>query len=165
MTPIQTILHATDFSNFADHAFRLACALCRDHDARLVVVHVAPPAYPVVGDALTIPPVALERDESERAQLHARLEEMKPTIAGFPIEYRLEEGDPVERILAVADEVGAGLIAVGTHGRTGLKRLLMGSVAEMLVRRANCSVLIVKAPTEHRLAEMMAHEKELAHAH
>lgn len=165
MTPIQTILHATDFSDAAEHAFHLACSLARDHDARLVIVHVAPPPYPVVGEVLTIPPVPVEADENRHLQQRLRLEQVKPSIAGIPVEYRLEEGEPVARILAVADDVGAGLIVLGTHGRTGLSRLLMGSVAESVVRRANCSVLTVKTPRPHRMEEASAHETELAHAH
>jgi nucleotide-binding universal stress UspA family protein len=62
------------------------------------------------------------------------------------VEHRLEEGDPVAQILRVADETGCDLIVLGTHGRTGLNRLLMGSVAEKVVRWASCPVLTVKAP-------------------
>jgi nucleotide-binding universal stress UspA family protein len=63
-----------------------------------------------------------------------------------PAERRLEEGDPATEICRVANEAGCELIAIGTHGRTGLGRLLMGSVAEQVVRRAPCPVLTVKAP-------------------
>jgi hypothetical protein len=63
-------------------------------------------------------------------------------------ERRLEEGDAVTEILRVAEEAPADLIVLGTHGRTGLARLLMGSVAEQVVRRAPCPVLTVKAPLE-----------------
>jgi universal stress protein A len=160
MNTIQTILHATDFSESAEHAFRLACSLARDHAAELVVLHVATPHYPIVGELVVVPPIPMDTlDEDERKEIMSKLEAMKPKFGGFPIKYRLECGEPVDRILDVADEVDAGLIVVGTHGRTGLKRMLMGSVAEHLVRKAPCSVLTVKSPTAERLASA---ERELA---
>lgn len=155
MQPIQTILHPTDFSESAVHAFRLACSLARDHDARLVVLHVATPRYPIVSELVAVPPMAsdIDADDAEREELMNRLHGLVPIYGGFPVEYRLEDGEPVERILAVAADVGAGLVVMGTHGRTGLTRLLMGSVAEHVVREAPCSVLTVKTPTNVRFAE------------
>jgi nucleotide-binding universal stress UspA family protein len=58
----------------------------------------------------------------------------------------LAEGDPAAEIIRAAQETGAELIVMGTHGRTGLQRLLMGSVAEQVLRKASCPVLTVKAP-------------------
>jgi nucleotide-binding universal stress UspA family protein len=66
-----------------------------------------------------------------------------PTL---PVEHRLEVGDPVAEILRVAQESKCDLIVMGTHGRTGLAHLLMGSVAEKVVRKAACPVLVVKTP-------------------
>jgi nucleotide-binding universal stress UspA family protein len=63
---------------------------------------------------------------------------------GVTVGHRLEEGDTVEDILTAAQECGADLIVMGTHGRTGLRRVLMGSVAENVVRRAPCAVLTVR---------------------
>jgi nucleotide-binding universal stress UspA family protein len=62
------------------------------------------------------------------------------------VERRLEEGDPATQIVRVAQETGCDLIVLGTHGRTGLDRLLMGGVAEQVVRLASCPVLTLKAP-------------------
>jgi nucleotide-binding universal stress UspA family protein len=62
------------------------------------------------------------------------------------MEYHLEAGDPATEILRVAREVPCDLIVLGTHGRTGLTRLVLGSVAEEVLRKAPCSVLTVKAP-------------------
>jgi nucleotide-binding universal stress UspA family protein len=64
----------------------------------------------------------------------------------MPVERRLEEGLAVTEVLRVAQEVNADLIVMGTHGRTGLARLLMGSVAEQVLRKALCPVLTVKTP-------------------
>ena len=62
------------------------------------------------------------------------------------MEHRLREGDAAEEVLRVADDVGADLIVMGTHGRTGLGRVLMGSVAEAVLRGSRCPVLVVKGP-------------------
>lgn len=153
MKPIQTILHPTDFSDSAAHAFRLACSLARDHAAKLVVLHVAPPFYPIVGEMIAIPPIESGVSEYERNRLMEKLEALRPNDIGIPVEYRLEEGEPVEQILAAAADVEAGLIVMGTHGRTGLQRFLMGSVAEHVVREAPCSVLTVKTPVHAHIAD------------
>ena len=71
-------------------------------------------------------------------------------------ERQLAEGDPADEIVRVADEIDADLIVMGTHGRTGLARLLMGSVAEQTVRRAPCPVLTTAMPVAVREEEMVA---------
>jgi nucleotide-binding universal stress UspA family protein len=141
MAPIHTILHPTDFSAQSGYALRLACSLARDYGAHLIVLHVAdePPIasaegimIPPPGDYLAEARADLQQHELPDAQVHA--------------ERRLERGEPVTEILRVADEVRADLIVMGTHGRTGLERLLMGSVAEQVVRQASCPVLTLKTP-------------------
>ena len=141
MLPIQTILHPTDFSEYSDYAFRFACSLARDHGARVVVLHVAPPpaAVPIDGMPVTAPAPGLYKEHLEQ-----RLHEIRPSDPNVPVEYRLEEGFPATEILRIANEIHADLIVLGTHGRTGLGRLLMGSVAEQVVRKATCPVLTVK---------------------
>jgi nucleotide-binding universal stress UspA family protein len=84
--------------------------------------------------------------EGYREQAEKKLHAMKAPDENIRVETRLEDGDPVKTILRVADEAKAGLIVIGTHGRTGLGRVLMGSVAEQVVRRATCPVLTVKNP-------------------
>jgi nucleotide-binding universal stress UspA family protein len=74
------------------------------------------------------------------------LQEVQELGDNVPVEHQLEEGDPVTEILRVAQERECELIVMGTHGRTGLAHLLMGSVAERVVRRSGCSVLVVKTP-------------------
>lgn len=159
MEPIRLILHPTDLSEEARPAFRMACSLARDHGARLVVVHVVPPPYPLVGEMVAIPPLA--EDEEERVRMRERLyDEMHATLPLDPaleMEYRIEEGETVAAILDAARALDADMIVLGTHGRTGLRRLLMGSVAELVVRRAPCAVLTVKGavprPVEAETAE------------
>lgn len=140
MFPIHTILHPTDFSEQADHAFRMACALARDHNARVVVAHVMP--YPPV----VYPEGMVLATEDLRPKLTEMLRRVKPDDAKVAVERLLLEGDPTTAILDTAKEKGADLIVMGTHGWRGLTRLLMGSVAEGVLRGAACPVLTVKAP-------------------
>jgi nucleotide-binding universal stress UspA family protein len=122
----------------------MACAVARDYGARVIVLHVMTPPVVVYGDVvLPVPPENIQEELSE--QLRA-LVAQHPEI---PTETRLVEGDAATEILRVAKESKCDLIAIGTHGRTGLHRLLMGSVAEKVVRKAPCSVLTIKAP-EHQ---------------
>jgi nucleotide-binding universal stress UspA family protein len=140
MLTIRTILHPTDFSDNADCAFSLAGALARDYGARLIVLYVATPP-PVVGYAEGIRiPDPRESHELLRQELH-RLRAADP---GVEMEHRLVEGDGAAEILRTAKETHCDLIVLGTHGRTGLTRLLMGSVAEQVVRRAECPVVTVR---------------------
>jgi len=141
MLPIRTILHPTDFSVRSEPAFQLACALTRDYGARLVVLHVAVPPTVVYGEGILPPdPEILRREAQEQ------LDRLQAPQADVRAERRLVEGDPATEVLHVAQEIGANLIVMGTHGRTGLGRLLMGSVAEQVVRQAACPVLTVKTP-------------------
>jgi hypothetical protein len=74
------------------------------------------------------------------------LRRLYPAGAAAGVDCRLQGGNPAPEILGVADEVGCDLIVMGTHGRTGLARLLLGSVAEQVVRKAACPVITVKVP-------------------
>jgi nucleotide-binding universal stress UspA family protein len=161
MNTIQTILHPTDFSESADHAFRLACSLARDHEARLVVLHVVPTVTPFTGGML-VGSFSDETLDDADSTLTSRLEEMRESHEDIPIEWRLIKGNVIDGILATAEDVEAGLVVLGTHGRTGLQRLLMGSIAENIVRKANCSVLTVKTPIAHRQAEPDFTERPIA---
>ena len=142
MFSIKKILCPTDFSLCSNHAFHFACALARDHGGSLVVLHVNQPIEAIGGE------FGMLHGESEktREQLLARLSQIRPIDPEIAIEYELITGDPVSRILAVAQAFGCDLIVMGTHGRTGLTHLLMGSVAERVMRRAPCPLLTVKIP-------------------
>ena|SRR5581483_11873525 len=140
MLPIHTILHPTDFSEHSQFAWRLACALARDYGARLVVVHVIDLPVAVYGEGVMVSePEDYQAVEEELDRMHAP----DPNVR---VEHRVLEGDPVEEILVAARQAHAELIVMGTHGRTGLERLLMGSVAEQVVRRSTCPVLTVRTP-------------------
>jgi nucleotide-binding universal stress UspA family protein len=148
MFAISTILHPTDFSPASGLAFRLASALARDHGARLVVVHVVATPVPVAAEWVCTLPAEIDWEAIE-----ARLDRLCPEDPAVSREYRLLEGEAAPEILRLARETEADLIVMGTHGRTGLGRLLMGSVAERVVRAALCPVVTVKGtPPEDRPA-------------
>jgi nucleotide-binding universal stress UspA family protein len=145
MFPVRVILHPTDFSPPSEQAFKLACSLAREARGRLIVLHVLErPVIVQSGVAMAPPPPP--PSEEERKAVLAQLHQVRPADPALPVEYRLEEGDPATAVLQVAREAGCDLIVLGTHGRTGLARLLMGSVAERVVRGADCPVLTLKAP-------------------
>jgi universal stress protein A len=140
MTKIDTILHPTDFSEPAECAFKLACSLARDHRARLVVLHVIPPprSHAEV--------LARAAPDSYGDQMWRELQSIHPPDAAVTVDRLLQEGHPAKEIVQTAIDYNCGLIVMGTHGRTGLRRLLMGSVAEEVSREAACPVLTVKTP-------------------
>ena len=142
MLAIRTILHPTDFSERSQYAFGVACALARDYGARLIVLHVAEVPTVASAEGVVLPP----NPEELRRAAQEQLDRLPVPHANVRAERRLEQGDAVTEILRVAQEVHADLIVLGTHGRTGLGRLLMGSVAEQVVRQAACPVLTVKTP-------------------
>jgi nucleotide-binding universal stress UspA family protein len=140
MLKIRTILHPTDFSELSRPAFELACALARDYGAELGIMHVHRPALG------TIPlGVAVEVPAGDETIVQQQLEQIRPTDPKITVWHRLVEGEPVEQILRLAEEVQADLIVMGTHGRGGLSRVFMGSVAEGVLRQANCPVLTYRA--------------------
>jgi len=143
MLPIRTILHATDFSAHAAYAFRLTCALARDYGARLVLIHVKPLPMLAGGDFRTIVPPEPPRVFQE---LQKELAALRPADRSIPVEHQLREGDAASEIIRLAGECKCDLIVLGTHGRTGLDRLVIGSVAEDVLRKASCPVLAVKVP-------------------
>lgn len=137
MLGIRAILHPTDFSPIAHHAFEVACSLAQDYKAQLVLLHVHEPPAPV-GELVPIEPPEVR--ECLLRDLHGFA-----TPADVAVDYRLEVGSVVEGILCTANETKCDLIVIGTHGRGGLRRVLLGSVAESVLRKADCMVLTVKA--------------------
>jgi len=148
MLAVRTILHLTDFSEPSQYALGLACALARDYGARLIVLHVAEVPTVAYGEGV-VPP----NPEELRAAAQEQLDRLQVPHGNVRAERRLEQGDVITEILRVAQEAHADLIVLGTHGRTGLGRLLMGSVAEQVVRRAVCPVLTVKSPLPETVPE------------
>jgi nucleotide-binding universal stress UspA family protein len=139
--PIRTVLHPTDFSGPCAEAFRVACELAGDQSARLTVLHVAvPPPVAPIGQPMP-PPLP----EEPRGKLEELLRLAQASAAGLQVDYRVEKGDAAPRIVGIAQETRCDLIVMGTNGRTGLGRALMGSVAEQVLRTAPCPVVTVRA--------------------
>jgi nucleotide-binding universal stress UspA family protein len=144
MWPIKIILHPTDFSDCSQEVFRVACALARDHAARLIVLHAtAVPDLAYTGYGAPGSPLGAEQYLAKARQ---DLEKLQPPDPRLMLERRLEEGDPVTEILRVAVATDAEVIIMGTHGQTGFPHLLMGSVADRVLRKAPCPVLTLKTP-------------------
>lgn len=144
MITIKRILCPTDFSPFSARALSHAVALARWYRARLSVLHVSPLMPSLSGSsALAIDPITLE--PRARAALLARVREFAaPALqAGLETHCLLREGPVVADILAQARDEKADLIALGTHGYGGVRHLLLGSVAEKVLRKAPCPVLTV----------------------
>ncbi len=139
------ILFPTDFSHTGDAALELATSLAREKGATLVIVHVEePPAAYGGGEMYYGMP------EPATDDLQQMLKQVVPTAPDVPYEHRLITGDPASEIAGLAEKESMELIVMGTHGRTGLMRLLMGSVAEVVVRQASCPVLTYKQPAAAR---------------
>lgn len=142
MLPLGTILHPTDFSEHSEFAFRVAAALARDYNARLILLHVLPPPMVIYAGG----PVPAETwpsvDEARES-----LRNMEGRTHHVRVESLVMEGDPVDMILRAAEETHSDVIVMGTHGRSALTRLLMGSVAELVIRKAPCPVLTAKPAT------------------
>jgi nucleotide-binding universal stress UspA family protein len=138
---VKRILFPTDFSHTGDAALAFAASLAKESDGRLIIVHVqeAPLAYGGGEMYYGIP-------EPTTDELMNMLHDVKPTDPSVPVEYRLVTGDPADAVVRLAEDDGVDLIVLGSHGRTGLTRLLMGSVAEAIVRKAHCPVLVYKQP-------------------
>lgn len=133
------IVFPTDFSDAGNHALQWATSLARDTGATLVIVHVEEPPMAYGGGEMYYPV-----EEPNRDYLRRSLAEVLPTDDTVPYTHKLLVGDPADAIVQIAESENAELIVMGTHGRTGLTRLLMGSVAEAVVRKAPCAVLTVK---------------------
>jgi nucleotide-binding universal stress UspA family protein len=151
MLPLRVILHPTDFSERSRAALQLACALARDHGARLLLLHVAELPAAAYGEAVLVLDRVAYADE-----LQGKLEQVAVAAPPGRVERRVVVGDAVTEIVGVARETPCDLIVMGTHGRTGLRRALLGSVAEQVMRRAPCPVLTVKMPFPAAQAEETA---------
>jgi universal stress protein A len=151
----QTLLVPHDYSPCADRALALAAELALHHKARLVLAHVTylPPG--LTADALI---TDRETGEMIRLDAHARAEAIQELeqraaplrAAGIDVTIEIGIGEIAGQILDLAATHRADLIVIGTHGRTGLAHLLMGSIAEKVLRYATVPVLTVREKAEAR---------------
>jgi nucleotide-binding universal stress UspA family protein len=145
------ILCATDFSETAEAAWDISCELARLHRAQLTLVHVFV-ELPLYSMAEVPGPAVAQVWDEQRAWVQRALDERVAAAGttGLNVRPLLKTGTPASTIADTAAEEGNDLIVIGTHGRTGLNRLVIGSVAERVVRIAPCPVLTVKPRTSAR---------------
>ena len=163
--PVTHVLVPTDFSDTAARALEYAFEEARLHGAKVTLLHVVPPgkatdvyyvgtvaghpgaldpgASARVGAPWPAPPTRVVRDDVGDAAL-TRLHDLIPHAFRDRWGAEVAVGSPAETIVRVARELAADLIVMGTHGRTGLRHALLGSVAEKVVRLAPCPVLTVR---------------------
>ncbi len=135
------IMCPIDFSDYSDVALGYASQLASESGATLFLIHVDDTQVPYdAGFAGYVPPP----HEAER--MSEILRAKRPTVDGVPCEHHLLVGHPADAIVEFSKAHGIDLIVMGTHGRTGVSRFLMGSIAEAVVRQSECPVLTVKQP-------------------
>jgi nucleotide-binding universal stress UspA family protein len=126
---VRKILYPTDFSSYSNQAYFHALNLAETYGASLTVAYVHTPDNP-----------------EEKARWKGQLEQVRPVNPDIAVSHVLLEGDPADEIVRYAQDAAIDVIVIGTHGRTGLDRVQLGSVAEKVMREAPCSVLVVKLP-------------------
>jgi universal stress protein A len=141
--PVRRIVVPTDFSTTADRALDVAIALGRPFGAALAVVHVASPVVVLPPPLEMVPVASLFPDVARRLQEGLEVRAARVREAGLTCEVADLEGNAHLEIVRYAQEHGADLIVMGTHGRSGLAHAVLGSVAERVVHRATCPVLVV----------------------
>ena len=145
MATFKSILVPTDFSNHASHALQIAVGLVRDFGASITLLHVWEiPAYTYSEFAYAPVDLLTPVETAARLQLDDALAELRKQVPGATS--ILGRGYPAEEILLASAQAGADLIVMGTHGRRGLSHLLLGSVAERVVRTSSIPVLTARSP-------------------
>jgi nucleotide-binding universal stress UspA family protein len=146
MKKTRRILHPTDFSPAGRTALARAIEMARAEKAELVIAHVLPVVLPMISDGYMSPKVFEDVQRAARQQGQKQLDVVlaRARKAGARARGLLLEGVPASQITRAARSQRADVIVMGTHGRTGFARLLLGSVAERIVGTAPCPVLTVR---------------------
>jgi universal stress protein A len=146
MKRLRRILHATDFSAASKRALDMAVEFARQNKADLLLVHVLVPhiAYPADTDA--DPEIYIELERSARRQAQSSIEALVAKLKRAKVKATavLLKGTAHGQIVRAAKYRRADMIVIGTHGRTGISKLLMGSVAGRVIAEASCPVLTVR---------------------
>ena len=145
------ILVPTDFSECAAAAEAMAIDLARRLGGEIVLLHVLVET-PLYGEGLLSGPRVQSVYDAHRKWAEETLEKRSADLRGQGIKtsWRAMGGVPFEEIASIADEEHAEMIVIGTHGHSGLNRVLLGSVAEHVIRLAPCPVLTVRTPERSR---------------
>ncbi|MGI9590664.1 MAG: universal stress protein [Myxococcota bacterium] len=145
---MKKLLAALDFSDVTDRVVEEAAALAQAFGAELTLIHVAAPDPDFVGYEAG-PDTVRETRAGELRGEHRRLQQIADGLRerGIPSKALLIQGPTIEKILDEATHVGASTIVIGSHGHGALRRVLLGSVSEGVVRGAACPVYVVPART------------------
>lgn len=134
-----------DFSEPSRVALEEAADLSRRHAARLTVLHVFEPAAAAAGEMQAPMPELFEATAKELERKLAGWKLEAERLGAPAVEQAVVSGVPARAIATFAREGGYDLLVVGTHGRTGIRHMVIGSVAERVIREAHCPVLVVRA--------------------
>jgi nucleotide-binding universal stress UspA family protein len=147
---VRKILCPIDFSDNSDHAMRYAVALSQTFGAELTLLHVVAPVVAAMPGETALPDTLQADIDALATACQERLQQTVGALAadGLDAQSKVVSGVPFIEIIRFARDTEMDLIVMGTHGRSGLGHLLIGSVAERVVRKATCPVLTVKHP-EH----------------
>lgn len=146
MKTFEHILVPTDFGETSARAARMACELAQKFDAKVTLLHVWTVPYASYYEGMTIPLDELQK--AARGELEREATRLRDAFPRLSVTTKLDGGLPWRTIVEAIEELGADLVVIGTHGRRGLPRLLLGSVAEKVVRSAPVPVLTVRPPDE-----------------
>ena len=146
MIKVHRILYPTDFSKASGPAFARALELAKQSRAELVLVHVLTPPTPYIGDGYVSPQTYKNLEDSARRWAQKQISPLvdKAKKAKVRVKALLLHGVPYDQIVRAARSSKAGLVVMGTHGRTGFSRFFLGSVAERVIPLAHCPVLTVR---------------------
>jgi nucleotide-binding universal stress UspA family protein len=152
---VKSILFPTDFSRYNQEALTFASVLAAESNATLHILYVHDVRD--INAAMGEPAFFLSDTwEEDQRRYEQRLRIIQPTVAGVAHEHHCLKGVPVAEIIEFAEKRNVDLIVMASHGRTGLSRLLLGSIAEGVMRKAPCPVLIVKQPTKDSQEETVS---------
>ncbi len=151
MFKIRTILCPVDFSDASRKAVRYAHEFAVSMGAAMFLLNVVEPRPMAVDLSLNYIPLEEDLEKAAEADLDALKNELLGE--GLKVESSVEIGNPSDVILEKAAELDVNLVIMGSHGKKGLSRLIMGSVAETVVRKADCPVLIVKSAEKEFIEE------------
>ncbi len=144
---ISIILVPTDFSAHAEYAYTWALELAVRWNAKVVLFHATPMlsslVYPETMYAVDL--ARMEQDGLAEAEKQLKAAAAKKGVSTVTVETKVVMGEAVHEICAAANECRADLIVMGSHGRTGLAHVFLGSVAERVVRHATCPVLVARS--------------------
>jgi len=143
---IKRILHATDFSKASARALQEAVKLARENSARLLVVHVIEPTPYVAGGEFGGAEIYMKLEDATKRNAQSSMSRLMQRLKKLKIkaESLLLRGAAHEQIVKAAKSKKADMIVIGTHGRTGLSKLFLGSVAGKVVSLATCPVMTVR---------------------